>query len=99
MMMAINLPSSSAPPPSPPEDLLTYEAYMAEGYVEGRYDILEGVRIYMPGATWPHQDIVGNLLDALRKYARKTGHGKAITAPFDVLIRRLPRLRTRQPDV
>src|SRR5262249_48769079 len=95
--MAINLPST--PPPPPPSKLLTYEDYMEEEHFEGRYDIIDGVRIVMPGATWSHQETVGNILEALRRYARKTGKGKPITAPFDVLIRRLPRLRTSQPDV
>ncbi len=36
---------------SAPVSSLTYEAYMAEPQVEGRYDIIEGVRVFMPGAT------------------------------------------------
>ena len=34
-----------------------------------------------------------------RGYTRASGVGKVITAPYDVLIRRLPKLQTRQPDV
>ena len=33
---------------APAEAILTYEAYMAEPDVEGRYDIINGVRIFMP---------------------------------------------------
>ena len=84
---------------APAEALLSYEAYMAEPEVEGRYDIINGVRIFMPGATWDHQNIVVNLIEILRGYTRATGIGKVITAPFDVLIRRAPKLQTRQPDV
>ena len=40
-----------------------------------------------------------NLIEWPRQYARVTGIGKANVAPFDVLIRRFPKLQTRQPDV
>ena len=82
-----------------PAATLTYEAYMAEPEVQGRYDIINGVRVFMPGATWDHQMIAINLVEALRRYGRDNGIGKVNTAPFDVLIRRLPKLQTRQPDV
>lgn len=85
--------------PVPEPALLIYEAYMAEGEVNLRYDIVEGVRIFMPAPTWEHQVIQGNSYDALRDYEKATGNGKALMAPFDVLIRRKPRLQTRQPDV
>ncbi len=78
---------------------LTYDAYMAEPQVEGRYDIVNGVRIYMPGATWDHNEIALNLGELLRGYARSSGVGKVNIAPFDVLIRRFPKMQVRQPDV
>lgn len=78
---------------------LTYEAYMAEPTVYGRYDIVNGVRSFMPGATWDHQEIAANINDRLREYARATGIGKVIFAPFDVLIRRFPKMQVRQPDI
>lgn len=82
-----------------PAATLTYEAYMAEPAVQGRYDIVNGVRIIMPGATWDHQTVSMNIVELLRRYARDSGVGKVNTAPFDVLIRRTPKLQTRQPDV
>ena len=82
-----------------PAKLLTYEAYMAEPQVEGRYDIINGVRVFMPGATWDHQTIAINLVEMLRRFGRVSGIGKANIAPFDVLIRRVPKMQTRQPDV
>ncbi len=82
-----------------PAPTLTYEAYLAEPEVQGRYDIVNGVRIFMSGATWDHQTFVINLVERLRQYGRVTGIGKANVAPFDVLIRRFPKLQTRQPDV
>ncbi len=86
-------------PAAPATYELTYDAYMTEPIVYGRYDIVNGVRIFMPGATWDHQAIAGNVYDLLRDYARSSGSGKALFAPFDVLIRRFPKMQVRQPDV
>lgn len=88
-----------APTLHAPAQTLTYEEYMAEPQVEGRYDIIEGVRILRPGASWDHQTVSGNLYDLLRNYGRDSGIGKALYSPFDVLIRHVPRLQTRQPDI
>lgn len=85
------------PPPRSAE--VTYEMYLTEGTVEGRYDIVDGARIPMPGATWEHQEIVGNIFVVFRDYQKGKNRGRALMAPFDVLIRRMPRLQTRQPDV
>jgi len=79
--------------------VLTYEEYLAEPAVEGRYSIIEGVRLFMSGATWRHQRIVRNLILLLGDYERRSGAVQAVPAPFDVVIRRAPRLQTRQPDV
>jgi Uma2 family endonuclease len=79
-------------------ETLTYEDYMAEGEINRRYDILDGVRIYMTNPTRRHQRILGNIYILLRNYEFASGWGQALMAPCDVLIRRNP-LRTRQPDV
>jgi Uma2 family endonuclease len=86
-----------APLPAPPKTL-TYEEYMAEPRVEGRYDIIDGVRVEMPGASWFHQEIVGHVFELLRAFQRAQRTGRTLMAPFDVVIRQGP-LRTRQPDV
>ena len=84
---------------SPPvANELTYEQYMAEDEIPRRYDIVDGARTFMPGPKWRHQRIGDNTTELLRRYERATGIGLALSAPFDVLIRRKP-LRTRQPDV
>lgn len=84
---------------APAVALLTYEAYMAEPQVEGRYDIINGVRIFMAGGTYRHQRIAGNISRLLYHYEQTTGLGVTVSAPFDVLIRQIPKLQTRQPDV
>ncbi len=78
---------------------LTYDAYMAEPQVEGRYSIINGVREYMAGATWRHQRVSNNISRAFYRYEQESGLGTTVSAPFDVLIRRFPKLQTRQPDV
>ncbi len=82
-----------------PAATLTYEAYMAEPEVQGRYDIVSGIRVFQPEVTWDHQTVAMNLVELLRQYARASGVGKVNTAPFDVLVHRFPKLQTRQPDV
>lgn len=78
--------------------VLTYEDYMAEGEINRRYDIIDGVRIYMTNASTLHQTILFNIAEALKRYERATNRGRMILAACDVLVTRKP-LRTRQPDV
>lgn len=52
----------------------------------------------MAGATWRHQRVAQNIGRVLERYERE-GIGLTVSAPFDVLIRRFPKLQTRQPDV
>ena len=79
--------------------LLTYQAYLSEGEVAGRYDIVEGERIPMASPSWEHQEIMGNIYDKFRGYQKAKNNGRGLMAPFDILIRRFPRLQVRQPDV
>ena len=84
--------------PSPvPSQRMTYEDYMAEGEINLRYDILDGVR-FVTNPTRRHQRILRNIARLFEDYEVVSGMGQAITAPCDILIRRAP-LRTRQPDV
>jgi Uma2 family endonuclease len=78
--------------------ILTYEDYLREGTVYGRYDIVDGVRIFMASLTPLHQDITFNIGELLRAYQRRARHGRMYVAPRDVRVSLNP-LRTRQPDV
>ena len=80
-----------------PTGLLTYEEYMAEGEINRRYDILDGVRGYTADASARHCDVMLNVALLLRGYQRMSRRGRTILPPCDVLISRVP-LRTRQPD-
>ncbi len=80
-----------------PTATLTYEAYMAEPETKGRYDIVNGVRIFQPEVTWRRQRMLLHVSGELFGHKRETG-GHVVHTPFDVLIRREP-LQIRQPDV
>jgi Uma2 family endonuclease len=79
-------------------DQLTYEQYMQEGEVDRRYDIIDGVRIFMTNPTIAHQKVQGNIYTEIRVWRRQSQAGEVILAPCDILIQRSP-LRTRQPDL
>ena len=80
-----------------PAPVLTYEAYMAEPEVKGRYDIVHGVRVFQPSVSWRRQRIIGHLSSAV--FSRRRTHGDhPVISPFDLLIRREP-LQIRQPDL
>jgi Uma2 family endonuclease len=77
---------------------LTYEQYLAEGEINCRYDIINGVRRWMPNATIRHQDVLFNIAAAFKAFGRATNAGRMVAAACDVLIDDAP-LKTRQPDV
>lgn len=78
--------------------LLTYEDYLSEGVVYGRYEIIDGVRHFMPNPTPLHQEIAMTISEFLRAWQKKTKKGRTFMAPRDVLVSMNP-MRTRQPDV
>ena len=78
--------------------LLSYEQYMTEEEIFSRYEIIDGKRIFKPGATELHQIIVGNIYSALRRFGLISKNGISLMAPRDVMITQNP-LRVRQPDV
>lgn len=77
---------------------LTYAQYLAEGTINRRYEIVEGVRRWMPNPTVRHQDILFNIAAAFKAYSRTSGAGCMVVAACDVLVTYAP-LKTRQPDV
>jgi Uma2 family endonuclease len=77
---------------------LTYEQYMVEPEIRKRYDIIDGIRIFMANPSVLHQQMLGNLYVGLRAWQQSSRVGRVILAPCDVLIRRSP-FRTRQPDL
>ncbi|MGI4792471.1 MAG: Uma2 family endonuclease [Janthinobacterium lividum] len=86
-------------PAAPTTNELTYDEYMAEPDTEGRYSIINGVKIFMAGASYRHQRVSKNISKVFDRYEEMTSLGATVYAPFDVLIRRYPKLQTRQPDL
>ena len=94
--MAIAIPPAA-------EELLTFEQYI-EGFdlsppTTQPYEILDGVVTMVQTPNWRHQRIVGKIYLKFSSYEESSNRGRAGIAPFDVVIRRRPTLRTRQPDV
>ena len=86
-------------PTAPQTYELTYDAYMAEPQVEGRYEHYSGSEVFMPGASRRHQRIADSIARLLWAFEQQAGLGISVSAPYDVLIRRSPKMQTRQPDV
>jgi Uma2 family endonuclease len=83
---------------APAAEPLTYEAYLAEGEIMARYDIIDGVRHWMTSPNELHQEIALNIAEHFRAYQRAARRGRTVIAPRDIVVQRQP-LRTRQPDV
>lgn len=77
---------------------LTYEEYLAERVVYGRYEIINGVRHFMPNPALMHQDLAGAIYELFHVWQKQTRLGHTYIAPRDVLVSINP-IRTRQPDV
>lgn len=84
----------------PPADAqtMTYEEYMSEGEIIACYDILDGVRHFLPNPTPLRQEITMNVAMLFREYRRQSQAGWSRVAPCDILITRTP-LSIRQCDV
>jgi Uma2 family endonuclease len=93
MIMAIEL----APPPKVGE--ITFEDYVELPEILDRYDIIDGVMIMSPAPSLDHQMDLSDLNDILKDFVRKHDLGLVLFAPFDLIIRKLPKLTTRQPDL
>jgi Uma2 family endonuclease len=92
----------TATAPTATQKQLTYEEYLEEFRTQPPTPqpsyILDGVKIMSPSPRPIHQIITDNFLDLIREFRRAGGAVRAIPAPMDVVIRRVP-LRTRQPDI
>lgn len=78
---------------------LTYEEYLALPETMQRYEILDGEFVLTPAPTVKHQVVLGNLYRALFDFVSKRGLGLILLSPHDIIVRRKPKLRTRQPDL
>jgi Uma2 family endonuclease len=51
-----------------------------------RYEIIGGVLLVNPAPTWNHQRVAGELYRLISDFARQTGEGTVVFAPFDVVL-------------
>jgi Uma2 family endonuclease len=78
---------------------MSYEDYLSEGIVEGRYEIIDGIRYFMTNPSTLHQIILGNIGRLFTTFQIEYRSARALLAPVDVVIRDRPALTARQPDV
>lgn len=64
-----------------------------------RYEIIDGEMIMSPAPTTRRQAVLGNFYRALFDFVSRRKLGTVLFAPIDLVVRRKPRLRTRQPDL
>lgn len=78
---------------------VTYDDYMAMPETNQHVEIVDGVIYVMGGPTVRHQRVIINLLMALSSPLRLGDRGLLLMAPCDVIVRKKPKLRVRQPDL
>lgn len=78
---------------------ITYEEYLTLPEIVQRYEIVDGEMIMSPAPTTRHQAVLGNFYRALFDFVTRRRLGFVLLAPLDVIVRRKPKLRTRQPDL
>jgi Uma2 family endonuclease len=64
-----------------------------------RYEIIDGEMIMLSASTSRHQAVVGNLYAFLWNFGQRRKLGIVLLSPLDIIIHRVPKLRTRQPDL
>ena len=82
--------------PGPRQGEWTYQDYKAIPDDGKRYEIVNGVLLFMPSPTRSHQKIVGEIFSYLRTHVQLAGLGEVYMSPFDVELE--PRT-VFQPDV
>jgi len=78
---------------------INYEEYLALPETMQRYEIIDGKMIMSPAPTAGHQFSLGNFYRPLYDFVSRRRRGFVLFAPIDVIIRRKPKLRMRQPDL
>ncbi len=78
---------------------LTFEQYLTLPETMRRQEVIDGVIVMSPTPTFWHQQVLGRVFLRFNEFLGPLGLGRAFMAPADVLIRKVPKLRTRQPDL
>ena len=77
---------------------LTFDEWQALPETNQKCEVVDGVLVMPPSPFGEHPWAIQVFLGALHPFLAENGLGIALTAPYDVLIRREP-LRVRQPDI
>lgn len=77
---------------------LTFEEWQALPETKQKCEVVDGVLVMPPSPFGEHPWAIRVFFMALDPFLSEHGMGIALTAPYDVLIRRDP-LRVRQPDM
>jgi len=85
------------PEASRPE--LTYEDYMAMPVSKRRCEVIDGILMLMASPRFIHQCGHFNITREFNAFGSIHDLGIAILAPADLIIRKRPKLRVRQPDI
>lgn len=83
----------------PKREEITYEEYLRMPETMQRYEIIDGEMYMPPAPTEDHQWTLSDLNDHLKAFVREHQLGVVLFAPFDLIIRKTPKLTTRQPDL
>jgi Uma2 family endonuclease len=78
---------------------LTFEEYLETPETNLRHEVIDGVIVMSPSPTNEHQFLLGDLYTLLRAFAMGHELGVVLMAPADLVIRKVPKLRVRQPDL
>ena len=65
---------------------LTYDDLLEMPDDGQRYEIIGGELIVTPAPSWNHQRVLLELTRLIDDFARETGKGKLVFAPFDVIL-------------
>ena len=95
---ARTVPTYPDPGESSPYEV-TYDDYMAMPETNRHVEVVDGVIHVTAAATPYHQKVSANIQFELEVATRRTDLGLVLPAPLDVVIRRRPKLRVRQPDL
>lgn len=91
------MPRAATHPASPPAEV-TYEEYMAMPISNQHVEVVDGVIVVMPGATYKHNRIQARIQRGVEDFVSGRGLGLVLPCPSDVIIRKRPKLCVRQPD-
>ncbi len=80
---------------------LTFDQYMATPLTRLRHDVIDGVIVMSPAPDgrpliWL---VTGEFYRRLHDFVKSRHLGTVIVSPIDMLIRKVPKLRVRQPEV